>query len=301
VYNPSGSKYLTETSESLKKYLTQKGASPNELYACSPLDLEQFKDDRSVPELLNCINSEKLKRNIEKLSVEELLNKELWIIICCGSFAPIHKTHLYMGIVASEHIDSHPDKVCLMVYYIPNNIGYTTLKIAKRGDEIPKYLTKEDIPKSLEYTFKEFDNFDMCKIDMNRERYCEWYVCTNELINIVRKSLESYSSYNFEDRLKFAFVGGEDLIKSPSGLYKGINVVDFVNEIMVVPRDVDDKKKQKYKLANDVVILKSNKSLKTYSSSKVRKFITDKNYSALEECLHTKTLEFFYGLLQTEN
>lgn len=273
--------------------MTQKGAPPNELYACSPLDSKKFKDNRSEAELLTCINSEKLKTNIDKLSIKDLLNKELWIVICCGSFAPIHKTHLYMGIAALEHIESQTDKVCLMVYYIPNNLGYTTSKIKKRGDEIPKYLTKENISKSLEYTFKNFDSFDVCKIDTNRERYCEWYVCTNELTNIVRKSLEPYNSYNFGNRLKFAFVGGEDLIRSPSRLYKGINIVDFVDKIMVIPRDVDDKKKEKYKLADDIVVLESNKSFKTFSSSKVRTFIADKNYSALEECLHIKTLEYF--------
>ena len=129
---------------------------------------------------------------------------------------------------------------------------------------------------------------DICTFDLDRVSYCEWYVCANELINFIE---EWWSKMRIPNTLKpkFAFVGGEDLIRSPSGLYKGIEYVDFVDKVMMVPRDIEDKKREKYPLATDVEILPHfNRGL---SSTKVRALLQQQHFE-LENLLDSRTLEY---------
>lgn len=277
--------YLKNTTAVLKDLRSKSNANIEEIFACSPLECNELKDDRSIDELSKTIDLNKLKKQIHQ--IKQVNDKtEIWITICCGSFAPIHKSHIEMGKNSAIWLENS-GKYVAMTYFIPNNPSYTSLKISKRGDIVPEYLKPEHIEKSLIRTFETEPNLDACFIDLFRKSYCEWFVCAYELMNLVRDHFKDVS-------FKFAIVGGEDLVRSPGQLYKGTQVVDFADMIMMVPRGLSNDKRIKFPLADDVVVLPEADI--GMSSTKVREYLKTKNYNELEKALHPNTLKYLVGL-----
>lgn len=99
-------------------------------------------------------------------------------------------------------------------------------------------------------------------------------------------------------KLNFAFVGGEDLIRSPSGLSKGVQYVDFLDKILVVPRDASPMKRKKYlqyPLANDIIVLDKADTEGSVSSTRVRQLLKDQKFKELEKILNPETLNYLIG------
>lgn len=278
------SNYLQQTTKTLKELRLKQGASVEEVFACSPLDSEFLKDTRTEYELSQTINALKMIKQIKATYNERI--DEYWVIICCGSFSPIHNSHIQMSKQAANKLQEM-GKTVLMSYYIPNNPSYTALKIQKRGEVVPDYLKPEHIEGSLRATFADEPAIDVCFIDLHRISYCEWFICSNELINLLR---DTFPDTNF----KFVVVGGEDLVRSPGQLYKGTKVVDFIDMIMMVPRNMDEEKRKRYPLADDVIVLPEADV--AMSSTKVRQCLKDNNFQQLEHDLHPNTLKYLTGI-----
>jgi len=241
-----------------------------------------LKDNRTEQELLKTIDVAKLQKQIQSIQI----GKEVYVIICCGSFSPIHNSHIQMSKQAAKRLQEM-GKTVLMSYYIPNNPSYTALKIRKRGEVVPDYLQPKHIEGSLRQTFVDEPTVDACFMDLYRVSYCEWFVCADELMNLLRDNFRNIP-------FKFVVVGGEDLVRSPGQLYKGTKVVDFVDMIMMVPRGLDEEKRKRYPLADDVIVLPEADV--TMSSTKVRQCLKDKNFQQLEHDLHPNTLKYLTGI-----
>ncbi len=281
-FKPEQSTYLRRTAADLAALRSNSGAPSEELYACSPLT-QEMRDTRTIDELKSTIDIIKLQKQIDSHPTGAVI----WVGICCGSFAPIHNSHVQMGKKAIDVLQKRGENVA-MVYYIPNNSSYTILKLKKRGDPIPEYLQSKHIEGSLKATFSGEPQLDACLTDLYRVSYCEWFVCAQELMNMIR---HFFPKVNF----KFAIIGGEDLVRSPGQLFKGTSVIDFANLIMMVPRGMEEEKRKKYPLANDVIVL--DEADTNLSSTKVRKCLTEKNFSELEKDLHPNTLNYLKGVL----
>ena len=93
-YNPSSSRYLQQTSKSLKEYREGNAHwDPKEIFACGyKSGINTIIDDRIEKQLISCIDAKKLEHAL--IQCEAKNKKEVWIVICSGSFAPIHKSHI---------------------------------------------------------------------------------------------------------------------------------------------------------------------------------------------------------------
>lgn len=303
-YDYSNSKYLVETTKSLSN---RKNLSDEERFACNPrpkFDDNQtltfqseniYFDSRNEKELRRCINHKKIGQSIMFSGAHRSSN--LWFVIATGSFFPLHNSHIdMMNKAIQELTDETRDNVALMGYFIPNNIEYTRSKLKKRGIvEYPDYMSNKNAFECIQLALNDEQKMDVCSIDFDRKSYCEWYVCAKELIELIhdyfKNCLNSIFDYEFiKPRLKFAFVGGEDFIRSPSRLYKGVECVDFLDKILVVPRDINEEKREKYRLSEDIVVLDHYD--KSISSTKVRKLIENKDVDELKRILHHRTFEY---------
>lgn len=294
-FDPDKSLYIATAIETLTTVKKSRNCSDRELYASNPLDVSsQYFDDREKSDLLNCINTSKLRTAIQDLYSQDLSKlKEIWIVITCGGFCPIHLSHIDLGYGALNAI-TDKTSVGMMVYYIPNNVQYTIDKLTRRGEEIPGYITREDIIGCAESAFANKPKFDLCTLDLNRKSWCEWFVCVSELANMLRFLWNYNVAFDKEIphalKLKFAFVGGEDLVRSKNGLYNGCDFVDFIDRIFVVPRDVAIEKRVNYPLSDDIRILMMRDA--TLSSTTVRRLLKEKKFEELEKVLHLNTLAY---------
>lgn len=155
-YDPSKSEYLRKTSTSLREYREKKRSDIKEIFACDPTNCE-LSDDRTDEDMYSTIDLEKFKKAMTSCDVTN--KSSVWVVICCGSFAPIHSSHIKMGKSALKALTSQTtSSVGVMAYYIPNNSSYTALKLQKRGDDVPKFVQKEHVVQSLKHTFKDEPN-----------------------------------------------------------------------------------------------------------------------------------------------
>jgi len=289
-FRPADSSYLGKTTTDLKAFRQKGKPTTDELYACSPLDSPDFKDERTIDVLLKCIDKSKLDVQLQKIQQStESTEAPVFITIACGSFGPIHKSHIQMQKAAILRLHQEGWNVA-MGYFLPMNPVYTAKKLEKllkHGDNMPTYLDKKHIDGSLKATFADEPQLDACLIDLYRVSYSEWYVGAQELMNMLRYM---YPKTNF----KFAIVGGEDLIRSNGQLHKGIKVVDFADMIMMMPRGMDEEKRKKFPIADDVKILEE--SDKDRSSTNVRKYLKEKNTAELEKHLHPNTIKYLLSI-----
>lgn len=300
LFDASDSMYLTNSVSSLTSYKRKNAKSEEEIYASNPRENKDSKlyDNRLEDELMETIDLGKIARNVANCMEKNA--KEVWIVISCGGFAPIHTSHISLVQSALERLTKEGEKSYgMMGIFIPNNAKYTAHKLRERGKDVPNYLEKEHIINSAKVVFEDYENMDLCTIDLDRESWCEWFVCVKECINLFLCAWNIVTGFKesgfFREgievpELKFSFVGGEDLIRSKNGLHKGVNHVDFLDKIFMVPREVEACKKVKYPLSQDVEILDYIDL--TMSSTKVRQLIEDKNYEELEKALHPKTLAY---------
>jgi len=292
-FDPESSPYIANTIKSLKN----RSSFMQEMYACDPRSNPKspYYDNRTHSELLSCINKDKLGTALAWVPLENV--KELWIVINCGGFAPIHLSHIEMCKSALKTLTNESEgSYGLMSYFIPNNIEYTLYKLIKRDDELPSYISTKHIHNSIQCALEDEPNMDLCTLDMYRKSWCEWYVCVSELINMINYWWRYIISSGFLNEdieipdLKFALVAGEDLVRSNSGIYKGVKHIDFVDCILFVPRQIDAKKRLMYTLSSDIKKLSFNDL--TLSSTIVRQLLKEKRFDELEKILHPKTLSY---------
>jgi citrate lyase synthetase len=62
----------------------------------------------------------------------------------------------------------------------------------------------------------------------------------------------------------------------------------------MVPREMDQEKRNRYPLADDVIVLPEADI--AMSSTKVRQCLKDKNFKQLEHDLHPNTLKYLIGI-----
>ena len=136
-YKPLDSRYLMDTSKSLKSHRELHSAVPEEIFACAPEQCNTMQDTRTSQELENVIDTDKLWKVMR--NIDSSHPKNIWFVICSGSFAPIHLSHLQMAENALDQL-TKTDSLAVMAYFIPNHASYTELKIKKRGKTPPKVI-----------------------------------------------------------------------------------------------------------------------------------------------------------------